>query len=477
MVFDATATRHGRRVPTLVRIGITTEPMLFDEGRTMSRVSRRQFTKHTAGVIAGGIVPYVYASCNAFANLTANDRPHIGCIGVGNMGSGDGREHAKYGEIVAICDVDLRHAERAGEDGKIGKDKADIYQDYRRVLDRRDIDVVSIATPDHWHTKIAIEALEAGKHVFCQKPLTLTLEENQLIRKACEKHLDKVFFVGTQQRASRQHWLRAVNMVQKGILGNINKIVVGIDGSPTGGPFPKISPPQELDWNQWQGQAAWVDYREKRCHDNFRWWYEYSGGKFTDWGAHHVDIATWAIGQHLPGMGPVKVDGSDAQHPVAYQDGYAMRDDCYNASHDFSIRCQFANGMEMIVESRGDNGVTFEGSEGRIFVNRGKITGKPIEEEWDKGSFTESDLVRLYKGKPFEGHKDNFYRCIREGGLPVSDVFSHVQILNTCHLCTVAARLGRSIAWDPVTETILADAQAASFVSRNRREGYDILDV
>ena len=125
-------------------------------------------------------------------------------------------------------------------------------------------------------------------------------------------------------------------------------------------------------------------------------------------------------------MGPIEIDGTDAKHPVPFKDGYPTVDDCYNTSHDFAVKCKFANGIEMIVDSRSDNGVLFEGTKGRIFVNRGKITGKPIEEKWDKDKFGPDDLVRLYKGKPFEGHKDNFYRCIREGGLPVSDVSSHV---------------------------------------------------
>ncbi len=310
--------------------------------------------------------------------------------------------------------------------------------------------------------------------MFCQKPLTLTLEENQLIRNACRKHKDLVFLVGTQQRSSRDRFLRAINMVQTGLLGEIKKVTVGINGSPTGGPFAKVKPPAELDWNMWLGQAPLVDYIQKRCHYEFRWWYEYSGGKFTDWGAHHVDIATWALEQDQQGQGPIKINGIDAHHPVEFKNGYPTVDDCYNTSHDFGIVCTFDNGIEMVIDSRSDNGVLFEGSEGRIFVSRGKITGKPIEEKWDDGKYTQEDVERLYKGKPFEGHKDNFYRCIREGGLPVSDVFTHVQAMNTCHLAAIAARLGRIIEWDPVAEQIVGDSEAAAFFARTPREGFEI---
>ena len=217
-----------------------------------------------------------------------------------------------------------------------------------------------------------------------------------------------------------------------------------------------------------------VDYIDKRCHYQFRWWYEYSGGKFTDWGAHHVDIATWAIQQDQEGMGPIEFDGTDAKHPVPYKDGYTTVDDCYNSAHDYAVKCKFASGTEMIVTSRGDNGVLFEGTKGKMFVNRGKITGLPIDEKWDDGKFTQEDLERLYKGKPHEGHKENFYRCIREGGLPVSDVFSHVQMMNTCHLSAIAARLGRAIKWDPKAEKIVGDDQAAKFFAREPRKGFEI---
>jgi predicted dehydrogenase len=334
--------------------------------------------------------------------------------------------------------------------------------------------VVSIVTPDHWHVKIAIEALQAGKHVFCQKPLSLTLEENRLARAAAEKFPKQQFFIGTQQRSQKDQFLRAVNMVHKGLLGDIQKVTVGINGSPTGGPFQVAVPPKPLDWEMWLGQAPLVDYREKRCHYEFRWWYEYSGGKFTDWGAHHVDIAQWALKEDAQGRGPVRIDGTDAKHPVPFKDGYPTADDCYNTSQDFAVTCSFPGGTEMVVTSRGDNGILFEGTKGRIFVNREKITGKPIEEGWDKDQFTDADVRALYKGKPFEGHKANFYRCIREGGLPVSDVFSHVIAMNTCHLTAIAARLGRAIAWDPATETITGDEQAAAFVARTPRAGYEI---
>lgn len=455
----------------------------------MTSTNRRRFLQQTS--LAAAAIPYFSWAPKAFANESANDRPGIGCIGVGSMGAGSNRNdpralgrhggdaagHARYGDILAVCDVDARRVDRAKEHPMIGKGKADGYNDYRKLLERDDIDVVSIVTVDHWHVKIALEALEAGKHVFCQKPLTLTLEENRLIREACKRHPDKAFLVGTQQRSSKGRFLRAINMVQKGILGDIQKVTVGINGGVVGGPFPTSEPPAELDWEAWLGPAPMVEYRDRRCHYEYRWWYEYSGGKFTDWGAHHVDIATWALGQDQEGMGPVEIDGTDAKHPVPFEDGYPAVDHSYNTAHDYAVKCRFADGVEMVIDSRSDNGILFEGTKGRIFVSRGKIAGKPVEENWDADQFGPEDLQRLFKGKEPGDHKGNFYQCIREGGLTVSDVFSHVQAMSTCHLAAIAARLNRTIQWDPVKEEIVGDDQAATFAAREPRQGYEFLDL
>jgi predicted dehydrogenase len=444
----------------------------------MSVNSRRDFLKTSALATAGAAVTPLFAGNRpAFVNNSPSDRPRIGCIGLGGMGRGDAREHHRFGDILICCDVDGRHAGEAIGEDRIGNRKAIACTDYRRVLDRDDIDVVSIVTPDHWHVKIAIEALQAGKHVFCQKPLTLTLQENQLIRNASRKYPDKVFFVGTQQRSDRDRFLRAVNLVQKGLIGDVKKITVGIDGGGVGGPFEKHVPPSQLDWERWLGQAPLVAYRHERCHGNFRWWYEYSGGKFTDWGAHHIDIALWALQRNGEGQGPVSFDGTDAKHPVPFEHGYPTQNDSYNTAHDYAVKCTFDDGVEMIVTSRGDNGLLFEGTKGRFFVNRGKITGQPIEENWDEGQFGDEDLQRLYKDKPFEGHKQNFYRCLSEGGLPVSDVYTHLQTMASCHLSAIAARLKRVIQWDPSAEQIVGDDEAATFFAREQRKGYEIPQV
>ena len=468
----------------------------------MNKTTRRDFLKRSAvAATATGTVPYFLSSQQpalAQQRRAPSDRLRMGSIGVGSMGRGDARDFNNKVDIVAICDVDSAHIRLAQEEDNIGKKDAegkkiplDAYDDYRKILERDDIDVVAVVTPDHWHTKIAIEALQAGKHVFCQKPLTLTVEENQLIRAACKKY-NKIFQVGTQQRSQRNEFALATLMVRKGLLGKIQKVTCDVGGSPTCGPIPKADVPATLNFERWLGQAPLVDYvattetsregravwpRNSRTHYEFRWWYEYSGGKFTDWGAHHIDCALWALDFLGEGQGPVKFKPLVAEHPVPYKDGYPTENNRYNSSHRFDIECTFESGLVLHVvdQSQDGNGILFEGTEGRMHVSRGRIAGKPMEDIKDKVReiFPDEEFNKLYHGKRFEGHKDNFVRCIREGGLPVSDVFTHVQAMNVCHLSAIAARLGREITWDPKTEKT-GDAQSQSFLAREQRKGYEI---
>ncbi len=254
-----------------------------------SRFTRRQFVQSAAA--AGALIPY-WTTGVARAFESSNDRHVIGSIGCGHRW-GDLVENVKpFGDIVAVCDVDSQHAEAGRQ--KVGG-KADIFEDYRKLLDRKDIDAITIATPDHWHTKIAIDAIRAGKDVYCEKPLTLTIDEGKQICRVMREH-KQVFQVGTQQRSSYHNaFLIAVAAVHLGRIGKLQKVTAHIDKGVGGGPFAESPPPANLNWDLWLGQAAKVPYIKQRCHETFRWWFEYSGGKLTDWGAHHVDIATWGV--------------------------------------------------------------------------------------------------------------------------------------------------------------------------------------
>ena len=435
--------------------------------------TRRHFLKRSAGIAAAGsFAPYWLTAPSARAQQTVSrsDRLVAGCIGNGGMGRGDARNVSRYADIVALCDVDRSHAESFKADEKLGCPKAEIYEDYRELLDRKEIDVVTISTTDHWHTRIAVDAMKAGKDVYCQKPLTLTIDEGKILCRVL-KETGRVFQVGTQQRSSTKLFLTAVAMVHAGRIGKVRRVTCAIGGAKSGGPFQKTDPPPGLNWDLWLGQAPKVDYIKERCHGTFRWWYEYSGGKLTDWGAHHVDIAQWAIG--MDHTGPRTVEPVSVTHPVPLTGGYPTVDDCFNTATEFMIRCMFPGDVELLIRHDTDNGILFEGEKGRFFVNRGKLTGTPAEELADE-PIPEEDLVRLRKGKQADSHMGNFIQCVEDRSMPLSDVFSHHRALTTCHLANIAIRLGRTLRWDAQTEQIVGDDEANAWQKRRQRQGYEI---
>ena len=437
-----------------------------------SPVRRRQLLKATVSAASiGALTPYWFSQAKTLADETKskNDRPLVGSIGLGGRGSGIAGNARKFGDIVAVCDVDQRHVARGRE--RLSGGKAEMFTDYRKLLARNDIEIVTIGTPDHWHTKIALEALAAGKDVYCEKPLTLTIDEGKLICDAVRR-TKRVFQVGTQQRSEMgNRFLLAVAMAHSGRLGKIKRVSAAIGGTPKGGPFNKSVPPAGFDWDMWLGQAPMTDYIRERTHGNFRWWYEYSGGKMTDWGAHHVDIAQWAI--KMDEFGPESITPVSVTHPVPFEKGYPTKDDSYNTATAFKVSCKFPGDVEMIIRNDTDNGVLIEGSKGRIFVSRGRITGKPIE-DLGKNPLPEDALIKLRRGKPLSSHMENFISCTRDRSLPVSDVFTHHRALTTCHLANIAMRLNRSFRWDAVDEQIVGDDEANSWLSRPQREGYEL---
>ncbi len=454
----------------------------------MPQQSRRDFLKTSTVAASATFIPYVFTSTTRAAYVSANERPVIGCLGTGDRWKQVIRGAMKFGDVAAVCDVDANHL----AEGKafVQKDQGtekqiDTYEDYRKILDRKDIDLVTIITPDHWHSKMCIEAMKAGKDLYCEKPLTLTIDEGKKIIQVLDQ-TKRVFQVGTQQRSEMgQMFLKAVAMIRDGRIGNVHTVTCAIGGSPTSGQIPVADVPAGLNWDLWLGQAPLVDFRFKengrwgnsRCHYEFRWWYEYSGGKMTDWGAHHVDIAQWGIDQCGPGQGPTLVEPLMAVHPVPYQDGHATVDDQYNAATKFHVKATFPNGVVMHIRDRADdlgfdNGILFEGTTGKLFVNRGKLTGKPVE-DLETNPLPEDALEKLYRGKP-TSHMENFINCVKSRELPISDVYTHHRAMTTCHLANIAIRLDRKLQWDPQTEQIIGDDQANQWQTREQRKGFEV---
>lgn len=453
---------------------------------TLSRQpSRRVFLQ---GAAAAGTAVSLGSSLNpAFGYRSPNDRPVFATIGLRNQGWTITEKSFKFADFAALADVDsnvlgsnVEKTERAQ------KKKPDAYKDYRKILDRKDIDAVMIATPDHWHTKISVEAMYAGKDVYCEKPLTLTIAEGKLIEKVV-KETGRVFQVGTMQRTEiDQRFLLAVALVKHGRIGTVQRVTCGINGMDASPVIPVVPVPKELDWDFWLGPAPKVDYRSlpemregygggvplhSNCHYAFRNWHEYSGGKLTDWGAHHVDIACWALG--ASDTGPSKISPLEFKLPVEYKNGHPLVQDQYNAATSFKIRADMPNKVEMIITSEGDNGILFEGTEGRFFVNRGKIAGKPVEDLKDK-PLPDGAIEEVYGGKVSENHTANFIEGMKARKQPISDVWTHNRMLEICHLSNIAMRLNRALQWDPVKREIVGDSEANSFLSRESRKGYEI---
>jgi predicted dehydrogenase len=458
--------------------------------------NRRHFLSSCATAAAAtAATPYFFSTPKTLADETQskNDRIALGLIGAGDIAKANMGVAKEWIDVVAIADVDANRAAESNE--RYSQGKAAVYDDYRKILERKDIDVIHVATPDHWHTKPVIEAMLAGKDVYCEKPLTLTIDEGKLIRKV-QRETGRIVQVGTQQRSDFPRFVTAMALVAEGRLGRIKLVQAAIGAPPSSPALPVVEVPKGLDWDRWLGPAPVADYRflqgpatkdkdgketlpkpQTNCHYEFRWWYEYSGGKLTDWGAHHVDIATWALMLNGQTGGPTGISGT-ATHPVTFKDGVPVEKDRYNTATEFLFTVDFPEGTKMVIRHDTDNGVLIEGDKGRIFVSRGKLAGEPVDALKDD-PLPANAVANVYRHMPMEGnerkaHWANFLQCTRSGAMPISDVHSHMRMLNICHLAGISARLGRSLKWEPVAEQIVGDDEANAMLARPYRKGYEI---
>lgn len=437
---------------------------------SLKQFSRRCFLGSSVLTAAGIMaVPYwMTADAEDRAKpRSANDRPRIGAIGMRYQGSVVADKAKDYGDIVAICDVDEQIGKKAVE--QFGG-KADLYGDHRKMLERGDIDIITIGTPDHWHTPMVLDAVRAGKDVYVEKPLTLTIDEGKLLIKVV-KETGRVVQVGAWQR-SDENFRIAVEMVRAGRIGALQSVEVILGKNVTGGPFEIQEPPSHLNWDRWLGQAPAVPYIAERCHYTFRWWYAYSGGQMTDWGAHHIDIADWGVGG--PTEGILEVEG-DAIFPLAANG--------YDVAIDYSAKYTYPNGVVMTVLDKGRNGIMFNGTEGRIFVNRGTVSGRPIEERATRPFGREN--YKLYIHDNFDrpprtgkldgiiNHMGNFIDCCRSRKQPLAGVEDLQRSSCLCHIGTIAQKLGRKLKWDMKNEQFIDAVDANAFLKREQRKGYE----
>ncbi|MEM6692193.1 MAG: gfo/Idh/MocA family oxidoreductase, partial [Planctomycetota bacterium] len=283
------------------------------------------------------------------------------------------------------------------------------------------------------------------------------------------KSYDQVFQVGTWQRSDWQ-FRKAVEMVAAGRIGKLHTVTCATDANPTGGPFESRIVPKHLNWNLWLGQAPLSDYTPERCHYTFRWWHEYAGGKVTDWGAHHIDIAQWAI------------DSMPTQ--IVTRGEMPNLENGYNVAKRFEADVTYQNGVRLAVRDSGRRGILFEGDQGRIFVNRGILDGAPVKamstnplEPEDFRKYADDNLDRPQRTGKLDAiinHMGNFFDCVESRKTPISDIESQHRSATTCHLINISLRLGQDLRWNAKAEEC-GDARANAMLSREQRKGFEVI--
>src|SRR5688572_18246629 len=464
--------------------------MMANERR--SRRSRREFIGTGGKVlvtstIAAGFPSIVPAS--VFGAAAPSNRINIGAIGAGRIS----RAHDLPGiwkhpaaRIVAVCDLDSNrvkdatalvnghYARTTGKpyDGVTG------YGQYRELLANKDIDAVVISTPDHWHALIAVDAVQAGKDVYLQKPASLTISEGRLLSNAVHRS-GRIFQIGSQQRSSPQ-FRYAAELVRNGRIGQLKTVYVGLPGDPAGKDEPVMPVPPNLNYDVWLGSTPVVPYTENRVHPQRGYgrpgWLrceQFGAGMITGWGAHHLDCAHWAMDTEY--TGPIEISGT-AEFPAS---------GLWDVHGPFRTEGLYANGVRMIVSGEFPNGIRFEGSEGWIFVSRGNeavTASDPQSRLGDSQALAASDpaIIKSVIG-PDEVHLEesvdhhgNWLAAIRSRKQPIAPVEIAHRSCSACLLHHIAMKTRRTLHWDPVAERFTNDDEANGMLSRPQRTPYGI---
>jgi len=424
------------------------------------RCTRRCFLRSTAAVVAA---PYVVpaSALGTPAKPPPSDRITLGLVGLGSMGM----RHVKGFlvedgcRITAVCDIDASRRQAAvGEVNKHyqASDCAG-YNDFRDLLAHPGLDAVCLAVPDHWHAVLAVAATRAGKDIYGEKPLARTVAEGRRMVRVV-RQAGIVWQTGSWQRSTERFRI-ACELARNERIGRLRRVEVGIGLGYEVPPQPVQPVPEGFEYDMWLGPAPWAPYTEKRCHWNFRWIDDYSGGQVTDWGAHHIDIAHWGMG--VDHTGPVRVNGS----------GEFPADGLYDTAVRYDFTCEYSTGVTLRVASNDKltQGVRFIGDAGWVHVTRGTLNAQP------RGilkSRIRPDEIHLPRppGDHRQGHRADFLHCVRTRRETITPIEVGHRSITVAHLGNIAMRLGRPIRWDPAAERCPGDDEANRMLSRPYRE-------
>jgi predicted dehydrogenase len=438
-------------------------------------VSRRKFIKSSlgTGILSLTGFPMIVPSnvIGGTSQTSPSDKIVMGAVGVGEMGTGHVRSFMGFDDVqmVGICDVRKEHRERAKSlvDEKYGNKDCKTYNDFRELLARKDIDAVFIATPDHWHALVGVEAARQHKDMYYEKPLSRYFNESIAIREAVERY-GVVFQHGTQQR-SDWRFRFATELVRNEKIGKLEKIIIGSAGYPPVGPQPIEPVPEGLDYDFWLGPAPWKPYTTLRCTRNFTLIYDYSLGCISGaYGIHDVDIAQWAV--DADNTGPVEVEGW----------GDISNDGLYDTILRWGTKHTYANGVDLIymdhitarqkepLYTLNSMGIVFVGTEGHIMVQRGFIDAYPKSL---LKTIIGPDEIQLPRSND---HRRNFLDSVKSRRDPICPVNIAARTDAVCHQADITIRLGRKLQWDPENEAFINDEEANKMLTGYMRSPWHI---
>ncbi len=429
-----------------------------------SNMNRRRFIKNASVAAACVGFPYLVPSSalGKAGTVAPSNRIVMGAIGTGSMGKGDLNGFLNKGEVqvVAVCDVDSKHAAQARKmvDDKYGNSNCAVYGDYRGLVGRGDLDAVMHALPDHWHGIVSVACARAGLDIHGQKPLARTIKGGRAICDAVERY-GRIWQTGSWQR-SLGHFHRAAELVYTGRIGKIKYVEVGLPDGRGSGNLPITKVPANLDYDMWLGPAPWrehVNLGRGSVHWDWRWVMDYSGGQLTDWAGHHVDIAHWGLG--FDRAGPVEITDAKGEYP---------KDGTYDVPTAYKFRCKYANGVEMVVANRSQlkhgMGACWYGEDGKwIHVNRSGL--------WASSDAILKEVIgpgeaRLYKSRD---HLQNFIDCIKSRKETITPAETAHRSLSVGLLGEIAMLRGRDLKWDPEKEVFTNDEVANRYLTRPMR--------